>query len=192
MQNYQENLPHQNVAKYIEEQKEKHELPIHKSGIELAVSIVNITSSARLILKENLNHNPDVFDDYHFEQQRIDLINNTPQKRQIILELFSISLSKHYKNNLETTIENFLYDFKIYFMKNTLNARYESSGEDEEYLILEEILYELVQPEVDIQNAYEICVELKDFLSSIGVEEETFDEMAELIDKENNIKYTTH
>ncbi len=192
MQNFQENLPNQNVAQYIQELKEGLELPIQKSGIELAASIVNITSSAKLILEKNLNYNPDVFDHYHFEQQRLALINNTPQKRQVMLEQFTLSLSSQYKDKLEVSIENFLFDFSMYFNKNTLNACWENSEYDIEYIIFEDSLYELIQPEIDIQNAYDTYIELKDFLSDIGVEEESFDEMTELIERENNIRYTTH
>ena len=194
MHKSQENLPCNNASQYIQEQKEAYDLPLHKSGIELAASIANITTSAELIAKETLNYNPEVFDENEFEKQRISLIKSTPEKKQAFLNQLSLHLSREGKDDLELLIENFLYDFKMHFNNNIFNACRDIQEDEEDfgYLIFEDSLYQLLEPEVAIQNVYDSYLNLTNFLVSTGIQPEAFEEIFELMEKENNIKYTTH
>jgi len=180
--------PPQNTNEYIEQQKERHDLPIHKSGIELLASTSLILAGARLVNQENLNYNPEVFDEYHFKKQREYLETHSINEQRVFLEQFSVKLSKEYRENLKLTTDSFLSDFKAYFPKNTFS----DSKQDLGYQFFQEFCLDLLKPEVEIQNVYELYVDLTEFLISMGVEKTTLAKITTFIEKNNLIKHTTH
>jgi hypothetical protein len=188
MNDTSESLPIQNTSEYVEQQKESYDLPINKSGIELAASISNIISSAKLIAHMNLYHYPEVFNDEDFEQQREYLRKQNLDGQQIFFEQYSVKLSEEYRNSLDLTINSFLSDFKAYYSTNSLCEL----DKNLEYKFFHEFCLDLLKPEVNIQSAYELYVNLKEFLTSMGVEKEILEKIAYLIEKSSRVRYTTH
>jgi hypothetical protein len=201
------------IEDYLPEQN-KNELPLHKSGIELASSIANITSSAMLINQDHLSYEPEMFVKNTFVKEREYLIQQPKEKQEILLEQLSLNLTKDYKKKLKKQIDSFIEDFNLFTLKpntkpyttfqilpktvakttngilNTkLSKGYVKNAQKEP---IKEFLYELLESEISIQSTFEIYLELAVLLSETGMEISIFEDIMTSQEKERYIEHSTH
>ncbi len=159
--------------KYIEEQKEAHESPLHQTGLDLMSQLADITTSAMLISEENLEKKPDLFQKNCFEEKRTSLI-----AENISLEDLSLELTRNTKNQLIGTINLFIYDFRKY-------AKDTKASKTQVYLI-EEMLDDLLNDEIVIKNAFTLYKGLARFFHFRGIDVSFFETILNL--KEYEVK----
>ncbi len=202
------------IEDYLPEQN-KNELPLHKSGIELASSIANITSSAMLINQDHLSYEPEMFVKNTFVKEREYLIQQPKEKQEILLEQLSLNLTKDYKKKLKKQIDSFIEDFNLFTLKpntkpyttfqilpktvakttngilNTkLSKGYERNNNDNDPM--KEFLYELLESEISMQSTFEIYLELAMLLAETGVDISIFEYIMKSQEKESYIEHSTH
>lgn len=195
---------------------ENYETSIQKSGIELASTIADITSSAMLITAQPLNYEPEVFDKKHFQEEREVLLNQNEEIRECLLEQLSLRLSKKQREKNLEAVKNFLNDFDEFFPKDEerVNTRFTlleiqqrenvakkpfqkltkgyESEKHEDYLIVEDALLQLTKREVYIQEAFCVYIDLAGILCDMGISPDIFEEMMIKKEQEYKLRHTMH
>jgi hypothetical protein len=187
MQEFENSPIKQNSREYLQEQKELHDYPLYRSGLELSADLANITAKAMLITQEHLIYNPDIFDKYRFKNEREFILKQPEQEQELLLGDLSLNLTKKHKMKLKDSINFFLADYE-----NDVIKKIPQESEDENFENLKSTLWGLLGSEIDIQKAFNVYVDLAYLLNKKGMDITVFKKILQLMKMEGIKKYASH